>query len=439
MVSRQIYRYRLLLAFMLAATVCPSAAAVQLNGVLNVHDPSTIIKEDGRYYVYATGAVNAPIQLKYSDNFTTWQNGPSVFNGIPAWAQAEVPNNGGNIWAPDIIKFNDEYRLYYSVSSFGSRDSAIGLATNTTLDFTDPNYQWVDKELVIKSENGSANLNPYNAIDPSIFFDESTERMWMTWGSFTRGIYMTELDPNTGKRITPDSATINIARRAQGAGSAIEAPYLTEHDGYYYLFVNWDTCCQGTGSTYNIRVGRAESPTGPFVDKNGVAMLSGGGTLLLGTEGSRIGPGHFSNFSESGRNYFGYHFYDGTNSGAPTYGIDEFYWGHDGWPLLAVDSPLGDYNRDGVVNAGDYTIWRDTLGSTTDLRANGNNIRGSAGVIDQADYLIWKANFGTSGLGAGAGSGEAAGMPVPEPSTMLLVAFALSAVGRPRLFSLHRV
>ena len=122
------------------------------------------------------------------------------------------------MWAPDIIKFNDEYRLYYSVSSFGSRDSVIGMATNTTLDFNDPNYQWVDQELVIKSENGPSSQNPYNAIDPAIFFDPSTERMWMTWGSFTRGIYMTELDPDSGKRITPDSPTMNIARRATGAG-----------------------------------------------------------------------------------------------------------------------------------------------------------------------------------------------------------------------------
>ena len=56
--------------------------------------------------------------------------------------------------------------------------------------------------------------------------------------------------------------------------------------------------------------------------------------------------------------------------------------------------PLGDYNHNGTVDAADYTIWRDTLGSTTDLRANGNNDPPSTDLIDQADYDTWKNAFG---------------------------------------------
>jgi hypothetical protein len=70
-----------------------------------------------------------------------------------------------------------------------------------------------------------------------------------------------------------------------------------------------------------------------------------------------------------------------------------------------IASPLpGDYNGDGTVDAADYTVWRDTLGSTTDLRANGDNTGGSAGVIDQADYDVWKNHFGQT-LSPGAASG----------------------------------
>ena len=124
-------------------------------------------------------------------------------------------------------------------------------------------------------------------------------------------------------------------------------------------------------------------------------------------------------------------YYDGANSGtAPTYAIEEFYWTPDGWPIRAVNSPLGDYNHNGVVDAADYTIWRDTLGSTTDLRANGNNIRGSAGVIDEADYVIWRNNFGKSGFGAG--SGQATGAPIPEPPAILLFVMAAAAVAQGR-------
>jgi hypothetical protein len=68
-----------------------------------------------------------------------------------------------------------------------------------------------------------------------------------------------------------------------------------------------------------------------------------------------------------------------------------------------------------VVDAADYTIWRDTLGSTTDRRANGDNTGASAGVIDMADFLAWKTHFGESGLGASAFADSVERASVPEP------------------------
>jgi hypothetical protein len=74
-------------------------------------------------------------------------------------------------------------------------------------------------------------------------------------------------------------------------------------------------------------------------------------------------------------------------------------------------SVAGDYNRNRTVDAADYTIWRDTLGSTTDLRADSSG----NGVIDQADYDVWKANFGIH-----SGSGAGANAAVPEPATLMM-------------------
>ena len=96
---------------------------------------------------------------------------------------------------------------------------------------------------------------------------------------------------------------------------------------------------------------------------------------------------------------------------------------------LAVVAPSavflnGDYNRDGAVDAADYTVWRDTLGSTTKLAADGNN----DGSIDAGDFDIWKANFGTA-----AGGGPGASAAAPEPAAALLL---LSAV--PVFFFGHR-
>jgi hypothetical protein len=81
----------------------------------------------------------------------------------------------------------------------------------------------------------------------------------------------------------------------------------------------------------------------------------------------------------------------------------------------------GDFNADGTVDAADYIVWRKTLGSTTDLRANGDDTGASAGVIDQADFDFWKARFGNT-LPAGSGSAQRA---VPEPSSIVLCVVAI--------------
>src|SRR5262249_354443 len=138
------------------------AAAQTLTGNLSTHDPSTVVHVDGKYYFYYTGT---GILSKTSTNRINWSNGPSIFSTAPSWIAAAVPGNTNrNYWAPDIAYFNGQYNLYYSVSTFGSQVSAIGLATSPTLDPTSPNYHWTDRGPVIESHQGS----PYNTIDPAI-------------------------------------------------------------------------------------------------------------------------------------------------------------------------------------------------------------------------------------------------------------------------------
>ncbi len=74
----------------------------------------------------------------------------------------------------------------------------------------------------------------------------------------------------------------NLATRTEASG-AIEASSIYKYGNYYYLFTSWDVCCQGTSSTYNIRVGRADSVSGTYYDADGVSLLEGGGTLVLET------------------------------------------------------------------------------------------------------------------------------------------------------------
>jgi arabinan endo-1,5-alpha-L-arabinosidase len=315
---------------------CPDllrAGPINTTGQRDVHDPSRILKVDGRYYVFYTGSSSTRrIRTRTSTNLTSWSSGTDAITTAPQWAAAHVPS-ASNYWAPDVVFVDGEYHMYYSVSTFGSQQSGIGLRTNPTLNPAAANYAWTDRGAVLTSTNGSA----YNAIDPGILLT-STGKMYMSFGSFWNGLYITELNPTTGLRITPNSAVTRIAQNPAGA-HPIEAAYLHERDGYFYLFVNYDTCCAGVNSTYNIRVGRSISPTGPFLDKNGVNMINGGGSMFLGTEGTQIGPGHLSIFEENGQEIFTYHYYDGGANGAARLNWRSLAWASNGWPVIADTLP----------------------------------------------------------------------------------------------------
>ncbi len=99
-----------------------------VSGDTTVHDPSMIKTTSGIYYVFSTGP-NIPM-LSSTDRIHFSNVGPA-FTELPSWAKTY---NGGydDVWAPDISYHNSKYWLYYSVSTFGSQNSAIGLATSTT-------------------------------------------------------------------------------------------------------------------------------------------------------------------------------------------------------------------------------------------------------------------------------------------------------------------
>lgn len=293
------------------------------NRNLGVHDPSTIAKSGDDYWIFWTG--NGVLSA-HSKDLVTWTRGPQVITNTPSWTTNVSGFRGRNFWAPDVLKFGDRYLLYYSASAFGKNTSGIGLTTNPTLDPTDPNYKWTDQGMVV----GSGTNVDYNTIDPAIAAD-ADGGLWLAFGSFWSGIKLIQLDPKTGLRIAPDSEMYSLAHH-----SSIEAAYIYHHDKYYYLFVNWGICCRGYSSTYEIRVGRCDKITGPYLDREGKDLLLDGGTKMLATDGAMIGPGHAGILEESGKSWFGFHFYDGTQNGASKYAIRPMHWDKDGWPQIDV-------------------------------------------------------------------------------------------------------
>lgn len=300
-----------------------------LTGDIRIHDPSVIELPDGSFVAYETGRsgmTRGAIGIRTSPDGLAWTDAGSIGKGVPKWAAEVLGYRSQNIWAPSVSKQDDTYFLYYSVSSFGINASAIGLMTASSIDPEAPGEGWTDQGLVLRSNI----KDNFNAIDPWRI-DTADGRAFLAFGSFWDGIRMRELDPATGKLIAEDTPMLPLASR-QGAG--IEAPSIIEHAGKYYLFVSFDQCCKGSSSTYNIRVGRADTVTGPYLDRDGVPLLEGGGTKLLGSTGRFIGPGGQEAIRTTKGDMLAFHYYDGAERGISKLQLTPLNWTEDGWPEL---------------------------------------------------------------------------------------------------------
>ncbi|WP_258105650.1 family 43 glycosylhydrolase [Marinoscillum sp. MHG1-6] len=348
------------------------------NWPAGIHDPSSIIKDKDKYWIFATGD---GIAAKYSYDMVTWLDGPSPFpNGeYPSWIDTYTNNPAGpgsftgHFWAPDIIYMNGKYYLYYSASVWGTTFSCIGVVVNETLDPEDPNYEWVDQgDIGIYSPRAGFDIN---AIDAAMMRGPDN-RIWMTYGSFNKdGILVTEVDSISGQ---PIGNTISVANSYTGNGAYGEGEggSMFYRDGYYYLIYDKGGCCNGIASTYYMVIGRSVSPFGPFTDKDGnpmrVESAPSGGTLFFEHDDSRglddryYGPGHFGLYRENGVDYVSFHYYspngyypseEANYMGGPTLGHAMLEWGEDGWPTLSMD----------FLKAGVYSLENENSSKALDL------------------------------------------------------------------------
>jgi arabinan endo-1,5-alpha-L-arabinosidase len=323
------------------AKAAPGTAAVAVpTGDTNpIHDPD-LVKDGKVWYVFSTGLVHreqgGTIRITISrDQGRTWKYAGTVWSQIPAWIDEHYAGRTlpDNLWAPQVVHHGNRWYLYYSASTFGSNDSITALAVNKTLDPSDPDYRWVDKGRVITSQpstrlSGTKTLQA-NAIDPGVVTDRAG-RSWLTFGSFWNGIYTVPISWPSGKPAKHwQRHSVQLAERPAVQYDPIEGAYVVRHGGWFYLFASIDFCCQGANSTYKIAVGRAREVTGPYRDKTGALMLTGGGTVLLQTNGTHVGAGGQS----VAGNTLAYHYYDAANGYAPTLGLKKIRW-VNGWPRV---------------------------------------------------------------------------------------------------------
>lgn len=307
----------------------PASAQTQpaLSGNIAIHDPSILVTDEG-WVSFATGVENAPDEgtprTKTSPDGLAWTESGPLPGGLPDWIEEELGYRPRNLWAPSVFAGNGTVYLYYSASTFGSNESAIGLMTNQAFDPKNPTEGWQDQGMVVRSQGS----DDFNAIDP--FRIDTGGRAFLAFGSFWDGIRMVEVDPVSGK----PAADAELTPIASRGGGAIEAPAILEHDGRFYLFVSFDSCCRGIASTYRIMVGRADEVTGPYLDREGKPMPEGGGAQLQAAQGRYRGPGGQEVFMAGGKPWLAYHYYDRDQGGSPKLQVAPLRFDEEGWPVL---------------------------------------------------------------------------------------------------------
>ncbi len=296
-----------------------------------IHDPA--IYHDGisgKYYVYSTGAMGF-----VSENLVKWDSLGKVTEVLP---EAQEWTGGSDIWAPDIVKVGDEYRLYCSNSTWGVQQSCIFLAVSDKAE-----GPFIPKAPVLKTSDKL----PVNGIDANIITDADTGEMYMLYGSFWGGAHMIKLSKETGLAAEDGIGTC-VCKRPSWQSTAVEGPYMiyNKDNGYYYLFVSYGSL----KTDYHIRVGRSKNILGPFVDFNGSKLteepdvnIDPGYILMAGytwNEGKAyMAPGHNSVLQErDGKTYIVYHIREkrfNQDPGPSEMQIRQIFWNDGGWPVVS--------------------------------------------------------------------------------------------------------
>ena len=296
--------------------------SIWLTGTVNaqigkpfIHDPSTIVECEGKYYTFGTRGGG----LISEDGWT--------------WNEGGVRPGGGA--APDVLKIGDRYLIAYGSTGGGlggGHDGQINTMWNKTLDPNSPNFKY-SEPIVVAS---SSNMEDNDAIDPGLLLDPTDGRLWCSYGTYFGFIRLVELDPKTGARVKGNKA-IDIAIDC-------EATDLIYRDGWYYLLGTHGTCCDGANSTYNIVVGRSKKVTGPYLDNMGRDMLKGGGKMVIAAGGRVNGPGHFGlvDLGDGVQKMSCHYEADLDQNGRSVLGIRPLLW-KNGWPVAGDNFKEGTY------------------------------------------------------------------------------------------------
>lgn len=457
----------------------PAAQARVMTSV-TVHDPSVAVSKEGKYYVFGTD--QAAASSTDMVNWTQLQTPGKILGNVATnlsepfkWAGGgnDADSKGYRIWAPDVFwnplydngsgKAKGAYMMYFCTSSTAFRSViAYGVSQNIEGPYTykksliysgftkesandggrvDTKYTNTNIDELIKSGrlkggvnndwfNGDRGYNTHyapNAIDPTIFVDKNG-KYWMTYGSWSGGIYILEIDPATGDAKYPGQNGTASGNRiidkyfgtriCGGYGQSGEGPYILydKESDYYYLYVSYEFLDSNSG--YNMRLFRSKNPDGPYTDAAGrqAAMASeksshdNVGIKVMGNyEMPYIwypykSPGHNSALidEKTGKRYLLYHtrFEGKMHPEVHELRVHQQFMNEKGWPVTAVYENTGEtISKTGYSNAeivGEYAYINHGISSDgTNVKRYQNIVLNSNGKITGDVTGTWKAKAGT--------------------------------------------
>ena len=381
-----------------------------------VHDPSIIKAKDGKYYV-----IGSFLAAASSEDLYAWSNIDGKVQGsftaqeiekITAWDKDFSSGNwNGYLWAPDVI-YNPnmgKYCMYLSANGDDWHSNIVLLVADevtgpyTYVDsivyggFRQSDYEQTDLASVIPEEvaesggvpqryikNGVENKkwgDEYpNCIDPCVFFDDDGT-LWMTYGSWSGGIFMLKLDAQTGLRDLSVKYETNAhsdayfgKKIAGGKYVSGEASYVQKIGKYYWLFISYGGLEAKSG--YNIRVYRSERPDGDYVDALGntpyfdtysqnfnqsIGVRLFGGYKWRTMKVGQVAQGHNSAFvDDDGRAYIVFHTRTTDGTEGHYVKVHQLFLNKEGWLLAAPYRTHGEMLSPGSVTsaelAGDYEV-----------------------------------------------------------------------------------
>lgn len=393
---------------------------------VSVHDPS-VVEADGAYYVFGSHLASA-----WSPDLMNWyQVSSSVVDGNPLFpnvttdlADVLAYSKTDTLWAPDVHRMPDgRFEFYYCACEGSSPLSSLGHASSDTIlgPYEDEGVL-LQSGMTGTSEDGSVynSTRHPNAVDPTLF-NSPDGRLFMVYGSYSGGIFVMEMDPDTGVQLSGQGYGTKIMG---GNHVRIEGAYTAynEDTGYYYLFVSFGGLDSDGG--YNIRVCRATSPTGPYYDTAGQNMtgatgasgtffdddaIAPYGAKLMGnyqfahdelehytTSTGYISPGHNSILydSASGKWFNVFHTRFVGQDEAHQVRVHQMFFNADGWPVVAphryAGETIGSYDTTSL--AGTYKVINHGKDISTTVKTSTNWVFNADGSI--SDVGTWTLDSG---------------------------------------------